>query len=157
MATSKYLLTAEGLKALQEELRHLVDVRRPEIVKSLQEARAQGDLSENADYDAAKSAQGEIEGRIAEIQDILANVEIIRGSSRDAVRLGSVVKVRDLTDHSEQTFEIVGAIEADPFKNKISNECPLAKAILGKKKGDTAEVRGIESPYRVTILSVSGA
>ncbi|WP_027120205.1 transcription elongation factor GreA [[Mycoplasma] testudinis] len=158
MASNKNLLTATGKKNLEEELRYLVDVRRPEIIKLIQEAREQGDLSENADYDAAKSSQGEIESRIKEIQDILSNVEIIKesknASHQSRVRVGTHVEIYDHHDKKNYSYEIVGAIEADPSKNKISNESPLAKAIIDKKEGDDSEVRGIEIPYTVTIKKI---
>ena len=157
--SNKYLLTAQGRKKLEEELRHLVDVRRPEIIKLIQEAREQGDLSENADYDAAKSAQGEIESRIKEIQDILSNTEIIKESKsqQDRVRIGTIVEILDNQDKQKYQYEIVGAIESDPSKNKISNESPLAKAIIGKKEGEVSEIRGIEFPYSVKILKIKNS
>ncbi|WP_408633471.1 transcription elongation factor GreA [Mycoplasmoides pirum] len=152
----KYLLTEQGRKQLEEELRYLVDVKRPEVIKLIQEAREQGDLSENADYDAAKSSQGEIETRIKEIQDILSNIEIIKESRSQqlVVRIGTIVQILDHEDQQKHQYEIVGAIEADPSKNKISNESPLAKAIIGKKEGDVCEIRGIEFPYNVTIKKI---
>lgn len=157
MATNKHLLTVQGRKNLEEELRYLVDVRRPEIIKLIQEAREQGDLSENADYDSAKSLQGEIESRIKEIQDILSNIEIIKESKsqQNKVRVGTLVEIYDHHDNKNYKYEIVGAIEADPSKNKISNESPLAKAIIDKKEGEVSEVRGIENPYSVTIKKIS--
>lgn len=158
MENNKNLLTEQGKKKLEDELRFLVDIRRPEIIKLIQEAREQGDLSENADYDAAKASQGEIESRIKEIQDILSNVEIIKETKSSAhtskVRVGTKVEIYDHHDHKTYHYEIVGTIEADPFKNKISNESPLAKAIMDKKEGAESEVRGIENPYKVTIKKI---
>ncbi|WP_033160276.1 transcription elongation factor GreA [Mycoplasmoides alvi] len=156
----KYLLTEQGRKKLEEELRYLVDVRRPEVIKLIQEARDQGDLSENADYDAAKSSQGEIESRIKEIQDILSNIEIIsetKSSEKLVVKIGTIVQILDHQDKEKYEYEIVGAIESDPSKKKISNESPLAKAIMGKKEGDVCEIRGIEFPYNVTIKKIKNS
>lgn len=156
----KYLLTEQGRKNLEEELRHLVDVRRPEVIKLIQEAREQGDLSENADYDAAKASQGEIESRIKEIQEILSNIEIIKeskSSEKLIVKIGTIVQIFDHQDKQKYEYEIVGAIESDPSKKKISNESPLAKAIMGKKEGDVCEIRGIEFPYNVTIKKIKNS
>lgn len=161
MAVEKNLMTAEGKKELEKELRHLIDVRRPEIIKQIQEAREQGDLSENADYDAAKNMQAQIEARIKEIENILANVKIISSTSTKTtkkddkfVSVGSSVTLYDFQDEKEYTFKIVGPIESNPAENKISNECPLAKSILGKKVNDEAHVKGIEEPYKVKILGI---
>lgn len=151
---NKNLMTTEGLNSLKKELHHLINERRPEIIKQIQEAREQGDLSENADYDAAKNMQAQIEGRIKEIENILNSVQIISsGDSKEKViSIGSTVKIKDLSDNKIATYKIVGPIEADPSENKISNECPLAKSILGKKAGEEAQVKGIEDPYKVLIL-----
>ena len=141
----KTLLTREGVNKLNAELRELIDEKRPAIIKAIQEAREQGDLSENADYTAAKNEQGEIEKRIQEIKDILANYELISDTKNtdqtEKVKLGSKVKLLDLFDNEEVTYEIVGEVEADPDNNKISNQSPLAQAILGKTVKSTVEVR----------------
>ncbi len=161
MALEKNLMTVEGKKELEKELRHLIDVRRPEIIKQIQEAREQGDLSENADYDAAKNMQAQIESRIKEIENILSNVKIISSStsktksSDNYVSIGSTVTLHDYQDKKKYTFKIVGPIESNPAENKISNECPLAKSILGKKVDDEAHVKGIEEPYKIKILSIT--
>ncbi|QZX49304.1 transcription elongation factor GreA [Mycoplasma sp. E35C] len=155
--SNKHLLTQEGLAKIQAELRHLVDVKRPEIIRLIQEAREQGDLSENADYDAAKASQSEIEGRIKEIQDILNSYEIIKESDtrEKKVIVGSKVTIYDHIEKCDFTYEIVGPIESDPANNKISHESPLAKAIMDHKEGESAEVRGIEHPYKVTIKKIT--
>lgn len=152
----KIFVTQEGLDELRAELENLVHVVRPEVIVELQEARAQGDLSENADYDAARDHQARVEGRIKELESLIKNAQIIEEgeSGTKTVRLGSTVTIKDNTDGSLMTFSIVGTIEADPFNNKISNETPLVKAILDKKPGDTVEVKGVEEPYEVTIESV---
>ena len=161
MAIEKNLMTIEGKKELEKELRHLIDVKRPSIIKQIQEAREQGDLSENADYDAAKNMQAQIEARIKEIENILSNVKIISTSKEKSksddkyVSVGSTVTLEDFQDKKKYTFKIVGPIESNPADNKISNECPLAKSIMGKKVNDEAHVKGIEEPYKVKILSIT--
>lgn len=152
----KIFVTQEGLDELRAELENLVHVVRPEVIVELQEARAQGDLSENADYDAARDHQARVEGRIKELESLIKNAQIIEegeGGTK-TVRLGSTVTIKDNTDGTLMTFSIVGTIEADPFNNKISNETPLVKAILDKRPGETVEVKGVEEPYEVTIESV---
>lgn len=154
----KTLLTEEGLNKLNAELRELIDEKRPTIIKAIQEAREQGDLSENADYAAAKNEQGEIEKRIQEIKDILSNYELISevkdDTSNEKVKVGSKVKLLDLSDNEEVTYEIVGEVEADPDNNKISNQSPLAQAILGKNVKTIVEIRNIDDPYKVKILKI---
>ena len=154
----KTLLTKEGLNKLNAELRELIDEKRPTIIKAIQEAREQGDLSENADYAAAKNEQGEIEKRIQEIKDILSNYELISevkdDTSNEKVKVGSKVKLLDLSNNEEVTYEIVGEVEADPDNNKISNQSPLAQAILGKNVKTIVEIRNIDDPYKVKILKI---
>ena len=154
----KILLSAEGLEKLNAELRELIDVKRPEIIKAIQEAREQGDLSENADYDAAKNQQGVIEKRIQEIKNILTNYELINEAvdttSNEKVKVGSKVKILDLSDNEEYEYEIVGEVEADPDNNKISNMSPLAQVLLGRSVKAVVEVRNIDNPYRVKILKI---
>lgn len=152
----KIFVTQEGLEELHAELENLVHVVSPEVIIELQEARAQGDLSENADYDAARDHQARVEARIKELESLIKNAEIIQegATGTKTVRLGSTVTIHDNSDGTEMTFNIVGTIEADPFNNKISNEAPLVKAILDKKAGDTVLVKGVEEPYEVTIESV---
>lgn len=163
----KYMLTKDGIAKLKKELEELLNVKRPEIIKQIAEARAQGDLSENADYDAAKAQQGVIEGRIAEINDILQNAIVIdevkaeqneANNAEDSVRVGKEVKIRDLRNDKKgeiRTYKIVGTIEADPFNNAISNESPIAKSLYGHKAKDKVQIQGIENPYLVEIISVS--
>jgi transcription elongation factor GreA len=153
----KFLLTQEGVDKLKEELRVLIDVKRPQIIKTIQEARDQGDLSENADYDAAKNNQAEFEGRIKEINEILNYAQIIEDQPVDyskRVKVGSKVTIHDLSDGKNFTYEIVGEVEANPEENKISNQSPLAKAILNKTVGVTTEIHGVEEPYRVKIVRI---
>lgn len=157
--SNKNLMTKDGIKKLQIELKNLIDVKRPDIIKQIQEAREQGDLSENADYDAAKNMQAIIEGRIKEIEEILNHTKIISetkssGKFNGGITIGTKVKLKDYQDNKNYTYTIVGSIEADPNENKISNECQLAKSILGKKVGDEVHVKGIDEPYKVKILEI---
>ena len=124
---NKIELTKEGAEKLEKELRHLIDIDRPEVIEAVQAARSQGDLSENADYDAARSRQAEIEGRIKEIENILANVKIIseKTTKSKGVVLGSKVTIKDLSDDTVETYTIVGTVEANPLKGLISNVSPL--------------------------------
>ena len=152
---NKIELTREGEEKLQKEYRHLIDIDRPEVIEQLTVARAQGDLSENADYDAARNRQAEIEARIKEIEDILANAKIIDGASKSGkvVSLGSTVEVKDLSDNTTATYTIVGTVEANPIKGLISNVSPLGHAIVGKRVGDECVVR-VAQEYKVLILKI---
>jgi transcription elongation factor GreA len=152
----KYLMTEEGRKQLQEEYDHLIHVDREENKRELAEARAMGDLSENADYDAAREKQGQIEGRIAALEDMLqeGHYEIItKGENTGVVKVGFTVVVESLDTHEVNTYTIVGSTEADPLNGRISNETPLAKAIMGKGVNEEAEVNA-RSPYMVKILAI---
>ena len=148
----KTKLTKVGYKKLEDELRYLIDVVREEVKRELAEARAQGDLSENADYDAARSKQAEVENRIKEIENILSNCEIIEENVKsNRVGLGSKVLIKNLDNGKEAEYMIVGSIESDPFSGKISNACALGEAILGKTVGDVVEVKAGKT-YKVEIL-----
>ena len=152
----KVFLTDEGFLELETELKELKDVRRPAVIKALKEARALGDLSENADYDAARAEQAQVEGRILELERIMENAVIIEKRTTDSVSLGTTVKIKYIDDDDDEfeEYRIVGSKEADPSNNKISNESPLAKAIMNAKAG---EVRTVESPngsYDVEILEI---
>ena len=151
----KFLLTKEGKEKLEAEYQHYVEVLRPNVIRELSEARAQGDLSENADYDAAKKRQSEIEGRIAELEAMLRNCEIISSDNKNknVIKLGSKVKILDLSEDEETEYTIVGTVEADPFNGRISYESLLATSILGAKVGDRITIKTKE-PYEVEILSI---
>ena len=151
----KTQLTKEGYKKLEDELRNLIDFVREEVKKQLAEARAQGDLSENADYDAARGKQAEVEGRIKEIENILANSEIIEEgkTSTKKVGLGSTVTIRFVENGKEASYMLVGTVESDPVHGKISNSCPLGEALVGKTVGDIVEVKAIKT-YKVEILKI---
>ena len=151
----KIKLTKAGRKALEDEYRNLVDVVREEVKVQLAEARAQGDLSENADYDAARNRQAEVEARIKQIENILANSEEIKGSTanKNKVSLGSTVTIRFLDSGKEDSYMIVGTVESDGFAHKISNASPLGEAIVGKTIGDVVEIKGIRT-YKIEILKI---
>jgi len=149
------ILTAEGYLALEQELNDLKMVKRPAVIKALKEARAQGDLSENADYDAARNDQAQIEGRIKELEYKLEHCEIIDNSkSKGIVNLGSTVTIA-YDDGEEEEYLIVGSMEADPFNNKISNESPIGKAVIGHKEKEEVEVESPNGSYTVKIVSIA--
>ena len=158
MVDNKVILTKDGVKKLKEELRHLIDVERPEVIEQLTFARSQGDLSENADYDAARSRQAEVEGRIKQIEDILANAKLIDNKPKNSkcVTIGSKVAIRDLSLNRENTYTIVGTVEANPFAGKISNDSLLGSALIGKQVGDLVTVK-TANPYEVEILRIEHA
>ncbi len=155
MNEDKVYLTEEGLLEIEEELAHLKDVRRPEVIKALKDARALGDLSENADYDAARDEQAQIEGRILELEKLLEKAHIIEKLDTSVVGLGVTVKIEYIDDDDEiDEYRIVGSKEADPSNNKISNESPLAKAIMGRKKNDICSVESPNGRYDVKIVDI---
>ena len=142
MEAKKNLLTREGLKKYEDELHELKVIKRKEVAEKIKEAREQGDLSENAEYDAAKDEQRDIEARIEELETILKNVEVVDEDEVDLyeINVGCAVKVYDITFDEEMDFKIVGSTEANSLEGKISNESPVGKALIGKKKGDVVEV-----------------
>ena len=154
MNEDKVYLTEEGLLEIEEELAHLKDVRRPEVIKALKDARALGDLSENADYDAARDEQAQIEGRILELEKIVELAHIIEKKNTDVVGLGVTVKINYIDDEEIEEYRIVGSKEADPSNNKISNESPLAKAIMNRKKGEICSVESPNGKYDVEIVDI---
>lgn len=154
MDEKKIYLTEEGLNELKKELDYLKLEKRPEVINALKDARALGDLSENAEYDAARSEQASTEARIKELEKMLENVEIISGVKTDAVALGTKVKLEYVGDDETDEFSIVGSKEADPFSNKISNESPIAQAILGHKVGDIVNVISPNGEYQVKVVEI---
>jgi transcription elongation factor GreA len=136
------LLTEEGLARLEEELTHLENVRRREVGERIKQAKEFGDLSENSEYEDAKNEQAFVEARISEISQILANATIISSPQKRTTKvvLGSRVELKDRQTKEVQTYQLVGSAEADPAHDKISNESPVGKAILGSKKGDIVSV-----------------
>lgn len=147
-------LTQEGLDKIKEELEKLRNEERPRIIQALKDARAQGDLSENADYDAARAEQATVEGRIQELEYMVDNCNIIE-VSKDFVGIGSTVDIKYVDDGEKETYKIVGPTEVDIAENKISNESPIGKAICGHKKGDTCEVESPNGTYKVKIVSIN--
>ena len=135
----KVVITYEGIKKMEQELELLKTVKRKEVAEKIKEARGQGDLSENAEYDAAKEEQGEIESRIVQLENLLRNAEVIDEDvlKMDVVNLGSKVTVLDVEFDEEMEYTIVGSTEADPMNGRISNESPLGVALLGQKLGAT--------------------
>ena len=144
----KNILTYEGLKKLEDELQDLKVVKRREIAQKIKEAREQGDLSENAEYDAAKDEQRDIEARIEEIEKILKNAEVV---VEEEVDFGCKVKILDCEFNDELEYKLVGSTEANSLKGKISNESPVGRALIGKKVGDTVvvETEAGELSYKV--------
>ena len=156
MSDEKVYLTDEGFLELETELNELKNERRPAVIKALKEARALGDLSENADYDAARNEQAQVEGRIQELEKIMENAHIIEKGKSDTVDLGSTVRVKYIDDEDEDIEEylIVGSKEADPSNYKISNESPLAVAIMKAKVGDICTVESPNGSYEVEIVEI---
>ena len=153
---NKVYMTSEGLEKLKAELDDLKNVKRPEIIQSLKEARALGDLSENAEYDAARSAQAECESRIAELEAMIENVEIISDEiKKDKVQVGATVTIEYVGDDDKETYTIVGSKEVDLANNKISNESPIAQAIMGGKVGEVKTVNSPGGSYDVKIVKIA--
>jgi transcription elongation factor GreA len=155
MAQEKVLVTQEGLQELIKEQQHLIHVVRKDVIEDLQAARAQGDLSENADYDAARDRQARVEARIRELENMLNNIEIIdeKKGGQKVVRLGTTFTILDYETNTEEKYTIVGSVEADPLNGRLSNVTPLAQALMDKKSGDEVMVN-VDSPYTVKILSI---
>ena len=147
-------LTQEGLDDLKKELDNLINVRRPENIQAIKEARSLGDLSENAEYDAARNEQAQIEARIQQLEKMLENVSIITEVSSDTVGIGNTVSIKYVDDDEEDEYKIVGSQEADPFESKISNESPIAKALFDHKVGDIVTVESPNGSYDVEIIEI---
>ena len=155
-ATKGNLLTYEGLKKLEDELQDLKVVKRKEIAQKIKEAREQGDLSENAEYDAAKDEQRDIEARIEQIEKILKNAEVVVEDEvdLDKISVGCKVKVLDVEFEEEEEFKIVGSSEANSLGGKISNESPVGKALIGAKVGDTVQVETQAGMIEYKVLEI---
>ena len=149
METKKNILTYAGLKKLEDELHDLKVVRRKEVAGKIKEAREQGDLSENAEYDAAKDEQRDIEARIEEIEKILKNAEVVVEDEVDyeKISVGCKVKVLDMEYDEEMEFQLVGSTEANSLQGKISNESPVGKALIGAKQGDVVDVEMADGDF----------
>lgn len=154
--TKKNILTTEGLKAYEDELSYLKEVKRHEIAQKIKEAREQGDLSENAEYDAAKDEQRDIEARIEELEKILKNVEVV---DEDEVDLGKIsvgcrVRILDKEFDEEMEYKLVGSTEADSLHGKISNESPVGAALIGHTVGETVQVETQAGIIEYEILEI---
>ena len=156
MEAKKNILTYEGLKKYEDELQELRVVRRREVAQKIKEAREQGDLSENAEYDAAKDEQRDIEARIEELEKILKNVEVVDEDEvdLDKINIGCKVKILDLEYNDELEYKIVGSTEANSLKGKISNESPVGKALIGAKVGDVITVETPAGTFQYKVLEI---
>lgn len=155
---SRYKMSAERLEGLKAELVYLETVREKEVADLIKEARSFGDLSENSEYDEAKAEQGKLYSKIAEIKDLIENAEIVDNAefdvAKNAITLGSVVKVTDIDEGTTETFEIVGSQEANPMAGKISDDSPLGHALHGRKSGDVVEVEAPAGTLKFKVVSV---
>jgi transcription elongation factor GreA len=156
MSMERIPMTAGGLKALEDEINHLKTVERPSVIRMIEEARAHGDLSENAEYHAAKERQAFIEGRVMELEDKVGRADVIDVSklSGTTVKFGATVTVVDEDTDAEMKFQIVGDLESDAKKGRISISSPIARALIGKTKGDTVEVSAPGGARSYEILKV---
>ncbi|MBQ3865932.1 MAG: transcription elongation factor GreA [Clostridia bacterium] len=155
MASKPTFVTPEGLQKLKDELEYLKVTKRTEVAEALKQAKAFGDLSENSEYDEAKNEQAEVEHHIAELEDILENVEIIQnGGKKTHVTVGCSVKVYDFEFAEEVTYTIVGSTESDPMANKISDESPIGKALLDAKPGDEVEAETPAGTLKMEVLEI---
>ena len=152
----KNILTYQGLQKMEEELQNLKVVRRKEVAQKIKEAREQGDLSENAEYDAAKDEQRDIEARIEDIEKILKNAEVVveEEVELDKISIGCKVKILDVEENEELEYKIVGSTEANSLKGKISNESPVGKALLGAKIGDVVKVETHVGELEYKVLEI---
>jgi transcription elongation factor GreA len=156
MEAKKNILTYEGLKKYEEELQDLKVVKRREVAEKIKEAREQGDLSENAEYDAAKDEQRDIEARIEELEKILKNAEVVDEDEVDleVINIGCRVKILDVEYNDELEYKIVGSTEANSLKGKISNESPVGKALIGKKVGEVITVETQAGSFQYKVLEI---
>jgi len=150
-------ITKEGKREKEERLEYLKNVRRPEVLEKLKTAREYGDLSENSEYDAARSEQGRLESEIQLIEETLRLAVIVDSEDidNDKIRVGSTVEVLDLEFDEKIEYKIVGTIESDPDKGMISNESPIGKALVGKKKGEVVEIKSPNGSYSVKVIKIS--
>ena len=154
--SNKTVVSAEGMKKLEEKLQYLTTVRRAEVAEQISIARGFGDLSENAEYDEAKNEQSRLEAEIIELENAIRTAIVIDDSdvSTDSVNVGTTVKVLYVEDGDEEEYAIVGARESDPMNNRISNECPIGAALLGHKEGETVHVNAPDGAIVLKILEI---
>lgn len=157
MADNIITITEEGYKKLKEELEYLRTTKRNEVRESVKVARSFGDLSENAEYDAARTEQAQVEAQIAELEDKLSRMKVVSEEdvTTDRVNVGAKVKIHNLNFDDIIEYYLVGSTEADPFQNKISDSSPIGKAIIGAKVGDTVTVRLPKGDMQIVILEIS--
>lgn len=148
-------LTPDGYIEIENRLNKLREEDRPRIIQAIKEARAQGDLSENADYDAAREEQAKVEAEIKDLEYMIEHAVIIESAKTGVVGLGSVVKIEYVGDDDTDEYKIVGSLEADPFDNKISDESPIGKALCGSKVGDIVSIESPNGSYEVKIISIN--
>ena len=151
------VVSAEGMKKLEEKLEYLTGTRRAEVAEKLNVARGYGDLSENAEYDAAKNEQATLESEIAELEATIRTAIVLSDEniSTDRVNVGVHVRVRYLDDDSEEEYALVGALESDSMANRISNECPIVAALLGKQVGDLVDVEAPDGVIKLEVLEIT--
>ncbi|MBQ8577025.1 MAG: transcription elongation factor GreA [Clostridia bacterium] len=156
MAEEKIInVTKEGLQKLQDEYDELVNVKRPEVTKNIGIARGFGDLSENSEYDEAKNEQAKVEARIAELEQMLKNVRVVAEVNTDAISIGTKVLVRDMDFEEDVEYTLVGSNEANALENKISDQSPIGRAIIGAKVGDILSIAIPSGQMKIQILSIS--
>lgn len=148
-------LTPDGYIEIENRLNKLREEDRPRIIQAIKEARAQGDLSENADYDAAREEQAKVEAEIKDLEYMIEHAIIIEAAKTGVVGLGSIVKIEYVGDDDTDEYKIVGSLEADPFDNKISDESPIGKALCGSKVGDIVSIESPNGSYEVKIISIN--
>ena len=148
-------LTPSGYAEIEARLTKLREEDRPRIIQAIKEARAQGDLSENADYDAARDEQAKVEEEIKSLEYMIEHANIIEEAPKDVVGLGSRVTVAYVGDDDTDEYRIVGSLEADPFENKVSDESPIGKALIGSKKGDTVTIMSPNGAYDVKVVNIA--
>ncbi len=153
--TKEVYLTEDGLNEMKKELEFLKLEKRPEVIAALKDARALGDLSENAEYDAARTEQAQVEGRIVELERMIENAVVIKDVKTDKVSIGTKVTLKYIDDDETEVYTIVGSKEADPFENKISNESPIANAIMGLSVGTVVTVDSPNGKYDVEIVAIA--
>ena len=159
MSEQEVILTREGLKQLEDELENLRSVKRAEVKERLKEAIALGDLSENSEYDDAKNEQAFMEGRILELEKMIRNAKVIEDDTQEegVISVGSLVKVKDIEFDEINEYRLVGTVEADPMNNRISNESPVGRALLGHKAGEIIDVEVPAGIIKLEILEISKA
>jgi transcription elongation factor GreA len=157
LSEKELLVSEEGLKKLEAELEYLKNVKRHEVSERIKTAREFGDISENSEYDDAKNEQAFVEGRIQTIEKMISQAKVVDSHNSDpnAVHIGSVITIKDLTENFEEEYTLVGASEADPNKNHISNESPVGKALMGARVGQTVDVTAPVGKIRLQVIKIS--